>query len=208
MTIETADFVGELDQTLPTDDNDFVFEGDDHFRLVKKTLVQSFANVLGAVTITHDELNTLTGITGNVETRLDALEADPSIPSGSKIVFLQNAAPVGWTFDATLNDEVLKVTNVELDGGTSGGDWNITGLSVDPHVLTVPEIPAHTHDYQRARGTPNDQNNDVGGVGVRTIGYNTQITDSQGGGGGHVHGLTSDSTWRPAYINVIACIKN
>ena len=38
MTVESATFIAGLDNTLPTDDNDFVFEGDDHFRLIKSIL--------------------------------------------------------------------------------------------------------------------------------------------------------------------------
>lgn len=206
MTIEAADYVGELDNSLPTDDNDFVFEGDDHFRLIKSTLINSFANVLGAVLPTHTELNSLVGITGVVEDRLDALESIDNIPAGSKMVFIQNAAPVGWTFDATLNDQVLRTTSTEANGGMTGGDWIISGVTVDDHILTVPEIPPHVHDYLRTIVTVNTS--ETGSAGVQQISFPSTATSSTGGGSGHDHGLTSDGLWRPAYVDVIACTKD
>ncbi len=56
MTIETATFVDDLNPALPagTDDRS---EGDNHIRLVKAVLQNTFPNITGAVTVSHTELN-------------------------------------------------------------------------------------------------------------------------------------------------------
>lgn len=56
MGLESADFIDELviSNPLATDPKS---QGDDHIRLVKKVLQQSFPNISGAVTKTDGELN-------------------------------------------------------------------------------------------------------------------------------------------------------
>lgn len=150
-------------------------------------------------------------------------------PSGTKMLFYQAAAPSGWTQDTTVNDKVLRV--VSSAGGGSGGSWTISGISVDNHTLTESEIPAHTHTAStnstgsHSHTVKSDQGSSNGTVLTTTSDYvmsstasgfinsagahsHTVTVNNTGGGGGHNHGLTIGSSWRPAYINVIACSKN
>jgi hypothetical protein len=60
MPVESADFVNQLDPLLP-DGNDDLEEGDDHIRKVKETLVASFPGVAGPITVSHTDLNSVTG---------------------------------------------------------------------------------------------------------------------------------------------------
>lgn len=129
-----------------------------------------------------------------------AIAGAGSIPAGSRIYFDQDAAPTGWTRDVTLNDRMLRVVS---GARADGGSWTLAGLTVGSHVLSIAEMPAHTHDIEgpglAAQGAP----------GLRTPGANVGIlTSSTGGGGGHVHGLTSDASWRPLHHDCIIAVKD
>lgn len=71
--------------------------------------------------------------------------ADPDpIPTGTAMLFYQNAAPVGWTISSALNDYALKI--VSSSGGVTSGSVAYSTLfartSVDPTALTAGQIPS------------------------------------------------------------------
>jgi hypothetical protein len=128
-----------------------------------------------------------------------------ALPSATVMLFRMAAPPVGWTrvVDATKTDSVIRVL---LNGEVlaDGGSWTISGCTVQSHTLTIAEMPAHTHDYERglfslAGGTAFAPNAGSG---------NNQATTSTGGGGGHVHPFASDGSWRPKAVDVIAASKD
>jgi hypothetical protein len=61
------------------------------------------------------------------------------IPSGTKMVFYQASAPVGWTAVA-LNDKFLRVVTAGGTGGSTGGTMAASTSLTHTHTL------AHTHD--------------------------------------------------------------
>jgi hypothetical protein len=136
--------------------------------------------------------------------------AGGDIPAGTRMMFVQNTVPTGWTFDSSLNDRVVLVTNILGSGGTSGGDWDITGLSADPHALDISEIPSHQHDiFGGGGGDENVTYNFNGPDGSAShSGVGGRPTELAGGGVSHSHAVSSDGTWRPNYVNVIICTKN
>lgn len=133
----------------------------------------------------------------------EALTGAAVIPSGTKMIFYQAAAPTGWVIDASLNDRVLRV--VSANGANIGGSWSISGLTTADHILTIAEIPAHTHTIPQ-------QLTGLGALlqsGPHAGMYANQVTGSRGGGGAHNHGaVVADGTWRPAYADVIICTKS
>jgi hypothetical protein len=58
MSVESATFISGLDATRPLG-TDPKSQGDDHLRLIKVTLLNTFPNVTGAVNATHTQLNQL-----------------------------------------------------------------------------------------------------------------------------------------------------
>lgn len=56
MTVEAATYIDTLDASLPAS-ADFVYEGDDHMRLIKSVLKASFPNIDAPVTATPANLN-------------------------------------------------------------------------------------------------------------------------------------------------------
>lgn len=88
MALETATFLHQLDPLWPEAD-DGVNEGDDHFRLLKNVLQNTFPNVQGAMNASHTELNRLVGITANVAPNLVAADNTFNIgpTTGNHIAF-------------------------------------------------------------------------------------------------------------------------
>lgn len=62
MALETGDYITDLVITNPVGATDSKSQGDDHLRLIKKTIKQTFPNMNGAVTVTPSDLNLLSGI--------------------------------------------------------------------------------------------------------------------------------------------------
>ena len=74
MGLETATYINSLVATNPVA-NDPKNQGDDHIRLLKSALKNTFPNIGGAVTVAATELNYLDGCTQNVEDRFDGIDA-------------------------------------------------------------------------------------------------------------------------------------
>lgn len=143
------------------------------------------------------------------------------IPTGTVMVFYQAAAPTGWTQVVTQNDKALRV--VSSAGGGTGGTLAIsTGLThhhtTVNHTLTISEMPSHEHSngtynallraHQTAiADTPTGfDSNDSGGQEPDIAHFG--VMSSSGGGNGHNHGDTQDTSPVMAYIDVIICSKD
>lgn len=132
--------------------------------------------------------------------------ANISFVSGTVMSFFQASAPTGWTQVTAHNDAMLRV--VSGAGGGSGGSaspiTNSHAHTTAGHVLTIAEMPAHTHTYtfksttggSSAGGDPNSINN------------STLNTGSAGSNNSHSHGNTGSNTWSPKYINMIIASKD
>lgn len=70
MALETGTYISDLVITNPTA-TDPKSQGDDHLRLLKSVLKNTFANITGAVTPTHTELNYMAGVTSAVQTQIN-----------------------------------------------------------------------------------------------------------------------------------------
>lgn len=57
MALETATYINQLDAANPLG-SDPIASGDDHLRLIKSTIKNTFPNITGVVTKTHVEINT------------------------------------------------------------------------------------------------------------------------------------------------------
>lgn len=125
------------------------------------------------------------------------------IPSGTKMLFQQTAAPTGWTKDTTHNDKVLRVVSgAASSGGTvafstafanrtvSGNVDNSTATgTVGDTALTIAQMPAHTHNtgfLQNANTATTGSANRLGGAGTTV----SIATDSVGSGSTHTHTFT------------------
>lgn len=121
-----------------------------------------------------------------------AWEVSGGLPSGTRMVFNQTAAPLGWTKDTTaaLDDSLLRIVTGTVSSGGSNDFADIVNVqtSTASHTLTTSQIPSHSHGTNILKaGTVNYQ--------IQT-GKSKNVslgnTSSQGGGGSHSHGITMD----------------
>ena len=140
------------------------------------------------------------------------------MPAGTIVgAFLQAAAPTGWTQSAAFNDQVLKFTN-NGGGGSAGGSWSITGVTVGGHAVTQAELPAvnftvtdPSHVHQQTGGSGNNDGAGGNGPGTgpsNTAAATTGITVASGGSNTpHGHPFSNDGTWRPAFVEALVAVK-
>lgn len=168
-TPPTAGLINSLDPNNPID-ADKVYGADNWFRFVQEVLqtnqfpISEDGNSNGwdlALTVKASEVNSLLGITGVVEDRLNALEADAAtLPSGTKMVFYQDAAPTGWVIDETVDEHSVRLTKGSVatgePGGTIGGTYDFSAVfdsdmaedatpGVGGHSVTDGQMPSHGH---------------------------------------------------------------
>jgi hypothetical protein len=82
MTVETASYVSELNDTLPGS-SDLKSEGDNHLRLLKTVLKTQFPNFgTTAIAATAAQVNYLVGVTSAVQTQLNTLTTNKAAKAG------------------------------------------------------------------------------------------------------------------------------
>lgn len=115
MALETGNYISDLVQTNPTGSDPIAY-GDDHIRLLKKTIKQTFPNISGAVTKTHTAINNIPdNTTQAIQDLTDAADA----------AFASVAA--------SLDTKVDKATQIVAGAGLAGGG----DLSAD-RTLSIP----------------------------------------------------------------------
>lgn len=150
----------------------------------------------------------------------------PVIPPGTVMCFFQASAPTGWTQVTTHNDKALRV--VSGTGGGSGGTNSFSSTfaqtatgtasisgSTDGHVLTIAEMPSHSHSISGASGASPEN---AGSLFVKATDAGSARSPgaivSTGGNGAHSHTLTSVGAhshtmdMRTQFIDVILASKN
>jgi hypothetical protein len=186
-------------------------------------LTSTYSTGITTVTVLND--------TGTLDAGLSSVyysfvETDPSaIPppfaSGTVMLFVQAAAPFGWTQSTTHNDKALRI--VSTAGGGFGGSnafSTIFGASsnTQPTTLSLSQTPSHVHPLSRAfdvgnyNGTYGYYNqsgfsNYANLFNINTVYENGQYTaymQSAGGNGSHVHALAISVQ----YVDSMICTKD
>lgn len=147
------------------------------------------------------------------------VEIPPSFASGTSLLFVQTAAPTGWTKSTAHDNKALRVVSgtagsggsvafttafasqtpagtvsVSVGAGTLG--VGIGTLAVGSTTLSTAQMPSHNHNSGSA-GWPKSSDGTgqwVSGSGGFLNGSTTLTTTSAGGGGSHNHGLTGSPT--------------
>lgn len=83
MGLEVATYISGLNASNPVGVSDPKSQGDDHLRLIKSTLLNTFPNIAGAMNASHTELNRLVGVTGVTGNGNLVLGTSPSIANPS-----------------------------------------------------------------------------------------------------------------------------
>jgi hypothetical protein len=156
--------------------------------------------------------------------------------AGTKTLFIQTSAPLGWTKSAEHDNKALRIVS-GATGGSSGGASPFSAVftsrtptgAVASHALSAAEMPVHAHgvsdpghghvigDYWGATLTPGGTGNlsDANGGGNTggrwsAVGNLTGIgIQDNGGGAGHAHGWTgTEMDFAVQYVDAIICTKD
>jgi hypothetical protein len=146
--------------------------------------------------------------------------ATAGIPSGTVMLFVQTAAPTGWTKSTANDNKALRVVSgtASTGGSTSftsafgtpavSGSVSLSG-TVGNTTLTTAQMPSHTHLYGSGGAGGG------GHVFGSTYAGPTYNTSSTGGGGSHNHSFSGSSSLSSAtaainvqYVDVIIATKD
>lgn len=130
MPIESANFINQLNSSYPAA-TDGVQEGDDHIRLLKSVIKNTFPNITGQVTVTQTALNQL----GSGSSWITSAMLQSGVAAANLGYTPLNKAGDNVTGNLTIGGaQVLHAGNYNsysptLSGGGASGTWgiNITG---------------------------------------------------------------------------------
>lgn len=195
MPLETGVYINSLNSSNPVATDGLAF-ADEHFRLIKATILATFPNITGEMNVTHTVLNGL-------DARVTAIESGVHA-SGTKMMFQQSTAPTGWTKDTTnYNDHALRVvTGTASSGGTNAlstldatasGTINtsVSGTNT-PVYLNTAQLPNNWYHKPNTPGGEYSDNYANFNYQARHIDWPTYRI--QGGGQSHNHTWSGSAT--------------
>ena len=107
-------------------------------------------NVFGSVKVQAPQVKVTTKLVfpDNSEQTTAAVTA---FPSGTVMLFVQSAAPTGWTKSTAHNDKTLRVVSGSVSSGGSvafsTAFSSSRGITVDSTTLSISQIPSHDHPW-------------------------------------------------------------
>lgn len=222
------------DQTLT---NFYKYDGTNIFLDTGVDGVLDAANVGGQVEVYRDKINgvinfkTLEAGSGMTldDTDPDKIILEASVggfPAGTAMLFMQAAAPVGWTLDTTNNDRFVRISN-SAGGGVSGSWANFNHSHTHSHTHTEGTLQAMIginladdviNLIRSGTGFPGGGNGTdrwaTGGIGNDTTNDDcSYVVDVQGDTGGASNNFTSTTniahgSTQHSYIDAIICTKD
>lgn len=143
MGLETGTYINDLVVTNPASTDKRRF-GDDHFRLVKSVLKNSFPTIDGPLTPSVTEFNYVTGVTSALQTQIDnkvnPVDIGDMAETDVQNTFTQGqaTAEVAITFSGTIAPDamlsnafrVIATNNFTLNSPTNGIDGQVLTLFV------------------------------------------------------------------------------
>lgn len=133
-----------------------------------------------------------------------------AFPAGTVMLFVQTAAPTGWTKSVTHDNKALRVVSGTASSGgsvaftTAFASQAVSG-TVGSTTLATSQIPSHTHSYTRV--------NNAFGAGFGCANAYTDTTSATtgaaGGGGSHNHSFSGTAiNLAVQYVDAIIATKN
>lgn len=206
MPLENATSLATLNPEYPLG-TDPVASADDHIRLIKSVLKKTFPNVVSPITVSQDDLNNRGVPTGFIGlwSGVAAL-----IPAGWLLCDGQNNTPdlrdrfivgAGGSYAVGAKGGAINATTTSAGTHThttaAGGAHTPTG-AVQPHQLTIEELPSHQHDsswgesgIEAPYGVSGSDKGHVGSADTDNDNYEYR-TSLVGGDKAHTHDLKLD----------------
>lgn len=152
---------------------------------------------------------------------VDTLVGVDVFPSGTSMLFMQTAAPTGWTKSTTHDNKALRIVSGTAGSGgstsfsstftsrTPTGSVNTSGLSAGATTLSTSQMPSHVHPLCRAYDVGNwngsyGNYNNAGTIGTGhyaniavtyETGAYTAYMQASGSGGSHSHSMSGSATF-------------
>ena len=141
-----------------------------------------------------------------------------AFPAGTQMLFVQAAAPTGWTKQTTVNDAAIRIVS-GTTGGTTGGSVAFSTAfvagkaitlsgNVGATTLSTTQMPSHTHAqrYKQAPQGPSDNSEYALSFKFPKDG---DPTAASGGNGSHTHSLSGTAIvdLSVKYLDTILCKK-
>lgn len=214
MALENATLINQLDQLNP-EGADPKSQGDDHIRMIKRTIKNTFPQITGAITVTHTQINAL-GVAGSL------------VPPGTIALwaYAENTIPAGWgicdgvtrltdgRYSPDLRNIFIRGAGSGLPIGTRGGsETHNHTITVSGTALTVDQIPAHTHSVGVGPWTPDGVDMEGADIEPHNVvnhpgGYANYTTSSVGSGAVHEHAASiGGANNMPPWVSVYYIIK-
>jgi hypothetical protein len=131
------------------------------------------------------------------------------IPTGTKMLFQQTAAPTGWTKDTTHDNKALRVVSGTASTGgsvaftTAFASQAVSG-SVGNTTITTAQMPSHSHTANASVGTGGGQ-----AVVQGSSTFTVTAINATGGGGSHNHSFTGTAiNLAVSYVDLIIATKD
>lgn len=203
MALETATYIHQLVAANPLGSDPIAF-ADDHIRLIKAAILQTFPNIKGQVTATHESLNNAMPVGGII------MWSGATVPAGWALCNGQTVAKSDGSGNITtpdLRDRFIVGTGGSYAVGATGG------LALN--YLSVAQLPPHNHpawtdsqgshnhggattwagDHSHTYNTPPPASSPDGqgaSSGASWLDLTQWVTYSTSVSGGHQHGINWD----------------
>lgn len=140
--------------------------------------------------------------------RGDGTWASAGFAAGTAMLFVQTAAPTGWTKSTTHDNKALRVVSgTASSGGTTAFSTvfanqtptiTTSGLSAAATTLDTSQIPSHNHTFYSG-GSLSQFGTYVHGANLADV---LKSVSSTGGGGSHTHSISGSATSSAITLNV------
>lgn len=220
MALETAVTINQLDPANPAGP-DRLAQGDDHIRLIKAALKNTFPNINAPVTISDEALNALAGLAvpvGAIQLWYGTAAACPTgyaICDGTTVALsagggtittpdMRGRVPVGanathaqgTTFGQDSKGITTAVAGAHDHGATTAAAGEHSHpVAIGGTALTVAQMPSHSHGLKVFDRSDTDAIGS-GGAGDNTVSTGSAFTQGyvESVGGGQAHSHTGSAT--------------
>lgn len=206
MALETANTINQLVESNPLG-TDNKSQGDDHIRLIKKTLRNTFPNITGPITVSEAAINGLGTGKNLTFPGMIVMWSGATVPSGWLLCDGTGKLSNGQAVPDLRGKFIVGAGSGAFIGDTGGAHSHSHTVSVSGHALTIDQIPAHTHTHGAAQ-TFTYSGDYSGGTINTTTRSSTMRTDPAGGGEAHSHNSSiSPGNHLPPYYALAFIIK-
>lgn len=209
MALETANTINQLVASNPLG-TDSKSQGDDHIRLIKKTLRNTFPNITGPITVTEAAINGLGTGKNLTFPGMIVMWSGATVPSGWLLCNGTGTLSNGQAVPDLRGKFIVGAGLGAFIGDTGGAHSHSHTVNVEGHALSINEIPAHTHTLRVHRYTGEV----FGGLTSQGLGSLLDWSGAQspvqpaGGGEAHSHNSSiSSGNHLPPYYALAFIIK-